>query len=417
MDNSSHSSKISGSLVFDWTICCTWAVFLFYFLFSSELSILFLPLTLLLTILRMNVGLLVSRGDKGAWKAILAFTGVSVAIWILVDNLTCSDPFDLYGKLSFILANLLRNTSPKDSAILDSEGGHYLIGGIFFILVNIFPIIWWLIKKIFRKMNGNEAGMSAWGWTILKDNYGQMGFSIIGLLLLCELCGLSNYPGLRIVGLLLLPIAFYAIVCKNDRGKWYEYLLVIAFSYCFAFTFEAGPLGKIILLALSTILAGTISAFWAIRTRNGWFGPLMFVLLGIVIPIMTFGAFPYVRNDETLYYSFVAEGYTYSGAYVTLTKDGKSGLRDRYGIVIPAQYKDIDSYPGLDNYLLVGTKEDGTVDLVTIRGAVIFKDVPNQSEMDSLITLYGEQLDMLDYTRTKENTNAILEKEGKTRLP
>lgn len=139
---------------------------------------------------------------------------------------------------------------------------------------------------------------------------------------------------------LTIPIAVYALINRyvgRKTPRW-EYLLLAVAMFCFWQAQNTVDGARIVLLGLSA----AVVAFAAIRfirsTRLYAAGVILFAAVAVIIPVMCIGYNPYAVLSAKR--SRVCTDYTASPSgllYVWNPQTG-SGIRDRYGIILPAEY-------------------------------------------------------------------------------
>lgn len=163
--------------------------------------------------------------------------------------------------------------------------------------------------------------------------------SIMALLTVGFIVG-ADMEEKSILTTLTIPVAVYALINRyvGRKTPHWEYLLLTVAMFCF-WQAQNTIIGTRI--ALLTISAAVV-AFAAIRfirsTRLYAAGVILFAAVAVIIPIMCIGYNPYTVLSAKR--SRVCTDYTASPSgllYVWNPQTG-SGIRDRYGIVLPAEY-------------------------------------------------------------------------------
>ncbi len=145
-----------------------------------------------------------------------------------------------------------------------------------------------------------------------------------------------------IITTLTVPVAIYALInhyVGRKTPRW-EYALMAVAMLCF-WQAQKTVAGTRIALSVISII---VVAFAAIRfmhaTRLYVAGVILFMAIAIIVPVMCIGYNPY--TVLTAGRSRPCTDYTASpaGLLYVKSKDGY-GIRDRYGIILPAEYDDI----------------------------------------------------------------------------
>ena len=139
---------------------------------------------------------------------------------------------------------------------------------------------------------------------------------------------------------LIIPVAIYVLVNRyvGRKTPYWEYLLLAFAMFCFWQAQNTINGARIALLAVSAAAV----AFAAIRfirsTRLYAAGVILFAAVAVIIPVMCIGYNPYAVLSTKR--SRVCTDYTASPSgllYVWNPQTG-SGIRDRYGVILPAEY-------------------------------------------------------------------------------
>lgn len=193
--------------------------------------------------------------------------------------------------------------------------------------------------------------IAAWGVYALPYLFKEIDFrrlftrgeaSYIMLLLVLVACYISGSRISRqaVVAVVALPAVCYAIfnyACSR-RPVYREIALVVLGSMTFWLAQYTTNMFRVLLLILSLGLMGIAVGMFVNATQRKWKGLALFLLAAFVVPISSIGYNPYsVMDASRMGDDFVGYHLGYKGLLRVRGRDGL-GLRDRYGIVIPAQY-------------------------------------------------------------------------------
>ena len=189
--------------------------------------------------------------------------------------------------------------------------------------------------------------------------------SYIMLLLVLVVCYISGSHISRqaVVAVVALPAVCFAIF--NDscsrRPAYREVALVVLGSMTFWLAQYTTNMFRMLLLILSLGLIGVSVGLFIHATRCKWRGLMVFLLAAVVVPVLSLGYNPYSAmeasrsGDEFVGYRFVDKGLMW-------VRSSKGiGLRDRYDMIIPAQYREIKFLDDAMPYAKVRMNEEGWV--------------------------------------------------------
>lgn len=194
--------------------------------------------------------------------------------------------------------------------------------------IAVFLLALFLIPFVFN--GGNVRGLLS---------RGEVTFvAVLALLAVGYVCGLGmETKALITAG--LLPAVFYALVnWYLRRGIAYrEIVPVVVGSVCFALAQYTTGAMRLSMLQLSAVLVALPVVLFARKTRKYLLSAVLFAMMLFVIPVLCIGYNPYTVPEARRLY--VCDDYTDSpnGLLYVWGKRGM-GIRDRFGIVLPAEY-------------------------------------------------------------------------------
>ena len=158
---------------------------------------------------------------------------------------------------------------------------------------------------------------------------------------------------------LTIPVAVYALINRyvsRKTPRW-EYLLLASAMFCFWQAQNTINGARIALLGLSAAVVAFVAIRFIHSTRLYVAGVILFAAVAVIIPVMSIGYNPYAVLSAKR--SRVCTDYAASPSgllYVWNPQTG-SGIRDRYGIILPAEYDRIQIMVPHRPYFMV-RKED-----------------------------------------------------------
>lgn len=141
----------------------------------------------------------------------------------------------------------------------------------------------------------------------------------------------------------LFPIAFYTL------ANWYygrkigvkEIAFVVASSVIFSFAQYTIGIVRIILCLVSMFLMAVALFRFAKATNRKCVSVFLYVFIAIIVPVLSIGYNPYSVLNAGRLTRFDDYSYSKNGILFVWGKDG-CGLRDRYKMILPAEYDYIE---------------------------------------------------------------------------
>lgn len=231
----------------------------------------------------------------------------------------------------------------------------WFIGGEFWIgeflqgfLLSLLPIVYWALYE----RNGTSLIDKVSSYRAFNC---YLGFLV--LILVCFLIGCEDYENLKIVGLVIAPIAYYVLICRSFRFSPMLTRHAVAMSVAgllYIFIFYMPDFVKYMTLSLSAILVlyVAIDMGWKHRvlfaSGSLFIGTLLFVC-PVILGLNPYMAFD-VESVGRYHWDYSAE----KGMFTTY-KDGKVGLRDRFGEILKPEYERIQRLDRRGRYISVLT--------------------------------------------------------------
>lgn len=162
--------------------------------------------------------------------------------------------------------------------------------------------------------------------------------SIMALLAVGYLIGV-NMDDKSILTTLTIPTAVYVLVCRylGRKTPYWEYLSVTFAMWCFWQAQNTTDTMRMMLLMISAVLVGFAIIRFIHSTKLRLAGWGLFLAVGFAIPAMCIGYNPFsVVSARRLYACRDYIGSPNGMLYVR-SESGR-GIRDRYGIILPAEY-------------------------------------------------------------------------------
>lgn len=169
--------------------------------------------------------------------------------------------------------------------------------------------------------------------------------SYILLMLVLAMCYFSGYSITQqaVMALLTLPSACYLVFnysCARKPSR-HELMLIVLACMIFWGAQYAMNMWRMSLLLLSVGLMGVVAIRFVSATRYKWRGVGLFLFTAFIVPVSSLGYNPYSAVDAARLWDFEDYVYGNKGLLYVYDEDGV-GIRDRYGMIMPADFCEID---------------------------------------------------------------------------
>lgn len=166
---------------------------------------------------------------------------------------------------------------------------------------------------------------------------------IISLLMfgMAYACG-ESYNAVSSLTTVALPAAFLALVNWNMGRKidYKDVILLVSGSSVFYIAQYGVEMIRVIMLLMSLGLFAAAMARFAYSTKKYWCSIALYVVVALIIPIFCIGYNPYSVMEARIVRKFDDYNYSRSGLMLVTGPEG-DGIRDRYGLILPAEYYNI----------------------------------------------------------------------------
>ena len=154
-------------------------------------------------------------------------------------------------------------------------------------------------------------------------------------------CG-KSYNVVSSITTVALPAAFLALVNWNMDRKTdcKDVLLMVSGSSVFYIAQYGVEMIRMILLLISLGLFAIALARFAYSTKKYWSSIAIYVMLALIIPVFCIGYNPYSVLEARKVSHFNDYSYSKNGLMLVTGPKG-DGIRDRYGLILPAEYHGI----------------------------------------------------------------------------
>lgn len=223
------------------------------------------------------------------------------------------------------------------TALLGLQGyilNKYFILGI--VLVCFLPELYWII------VNGKKKSLA----NAIYRNKPLVYYCAFVALFLCSITiGFKNLYIMRPIGLLCFPAIFYILLGKSVGLRnipTYDTIFMCITGSIYWYCLESGELERITGFVISALILMVIAVRLTKFTSSKFIGISLVVGSVFVLFPALWGMNPYVVLNASHTRLYMKKLGSYHGLYVTDNFDGKCGLRDRYGEILPMKYSTID---------------------------------------------------------------------------
>ena len=187
---------------------------------------------------------------------------------------------------------------------------------------------------------------------------GEQAF-VVALLLMAVAYALGiSYSEGAIVASAAFPCVFFALFCwtigRNIR--YADAALIIVASFLFIFGQYVIDMFRVIMLLMSLALMAVPFMRFAFSIRKVAPTIAAYVMIAVLLPVFCIGYNPYSVLEARKIRHFDEYEYSHNGLMLVIGRDG-IGIRDRYELILPAEYRDVELLESHKPYCKVKTKD------------------------------------------------------------
>lgn len=199
----------------------------------------------------------------------------------------------------------------------------------------------------------------------LTDKSFNLYLGYTGLFVAAMIIGLREVYTLRLVGLLTAPPLFYILLCRSFALRpirLADCLMLAASGAVFSAAMGHSHTATLLMLVCGVGIVAWTAMAMVLHNRKSWKAALILctVIPAALVP-MLMGLNPYTVTDATHTRPYCWNIVARSGVYIT-ESDGRFGLRDRYGEILPIQYTHFENLDPLGNYIVVSQPSEYGLD-------------------------------------------------------
>lgn len=227
-----------------------------------------------------------------------------------------------------------------------------VLGGL---VIACLPVVYWSVYE--------RKGRSAIE-IILSNRTIRWYLTYSVFMLIVITIGVMNISFMKFVGVLVLPPVFYIVFIKSMRLGTVITRCFIALSlsgWLYWHSLDSEQWVTCAFLGIALLLIGYVGITTIAKTRKWFASFVMIILLSIVIIPGTLGMNPYLVTDADCTRIYGSNLSAMNGVYVVEKYyDGqqgllgrKYGLRDRYGLILPIEYKSLTPLDLRKRYIIL----------------------------------------------------------------
>ncbi len=285
--------------------------------------------------------------DSTAYS-VISYTALSVfALWLFVLPSVVAIRNHLFKLPKWCWLNISALVLYSLTQIfLDARGINDRLFANWIMITCGLPAVYWIVKY---------GGRCSVVNVVQSDRSLMLYLGFATVFITALMIGQRNIYSLMFPGFLVLPSIFYILICKAIRVRDIPTYDTVAMSICGGLYWWSTTLCnayKITALSLAVIILVVIG--WRIiRMRGSFMGGigLTFGTAMILCPFIM-GMNPYVVLDAGHTRPYLRKTGSYYGLYVIDNHEGRYGLRDRYGEILPMKYNWITILEGSDDNIL-----------------------------------------------------------------
>jgi len=349
----------------DLLICSVWALFVLRFWVANLLTsfcldeaTLFpewtLPFVAYTVLMRLSLSFMMLRKEKRGLAVAGVYMLVGGACWFLLPWEVMTHALrDMYNYLTVATDYAF---SPRWITSRFSPFLFYKTVGLLFpFWLLVMPVVYFLV---YRKRCIPSGIESRWGWSGLylwKDALRNKYLAGCAFLLVAWCFGIVMNEWLSLVAMLVIPAFAYYCLSRGWGAKfrWGGCLLVSAASCLLWFAqYEIGDMRERLLWISALLVLVPVGFVWRMK---GWLdGVWTFVAVGILLPSFCLGYDVYTVKEAKRIGNFRDE-MCLTGMLKVEDGEGHIALRDRYRLLVPLSYADVEA----DRLPLVKVNDDG----------------------------------------------------------
>jgi len=269
-------------------------------------------------------------------------------IWLIIVPLVCSWRFKSILPLFRFHKRILWYVGTVAALFLyvyfTDKDASLFVGGLF---LSLTPLAY---RCIYRK------GKPTLLQSVLHDRALMIYVSVAAVMFSAILIGLYEVNAAKPFASLLFPTALYVIALKACHAKSIKTIPTVLLGvagFLYMLVYNRGHETVIMLLCVSGLLS-IIGVYMFYRQCRSMFAGLLLLLANVfVLPVSLLGYNPYAAMDVNEVKSLKCNKTCHQRGLYEFNQYGHVGLRDRYGIILYANYQGYEYLDGRNDYMVL----------------------------------------------------------------
>ena len=355
---------------FDLLLCSIWGLFVIHLWVSNLLASICLeeatkftewtfPFVAYVVLIRVSLSFMMLRKEKYGWMTavICLFCGL-LCHFVLPESVMADAQRDMYNYGNIAVNYTL---SPRWITTELPPYSSWKAWNFFLPLwLWLMPLIYFLCQRK-KCVQTRTAKITFWnGLYFWNDPFRCRYLTYCSLFIIAWCAGIVMNEWLSLVVMLLLPAYSYFFVNRKNGRKayWYEYLGIAFSAGCFWCAQYVTNDTRNVCLVVSVVIALLPIIYFAAKTKKYIKAALAYVMVGVLLPSFCLGYDVYTVKDAARKQNY-RDDMCLTGVLIVEDENGNVGLRDRYRLVVPMQYSDVQPY----RLPLVSVKYNGELNL------------------------------------------------------
>ncbi|MDM8153041.1 hypothetical protein QUW14_01710 [Bacteroides gallinaceum] len=355
---------------FDLLLCSIWGLFVIHLWVSNLLASICLeeatkftewtfPFVAYAVLIRVSLSFMMLRKEKYGWMTavICLFCGL-LCHFVLPESVMADAQRDMYNYGNIAVNYTL---SPRWITTELPPYSSWKAWNFFLPLwLWLMPLIYFLCQRK-KCVQTRTAKITFWnGLYFWNDPFRCRYLTYCSLFIIAWCAGIVMNEWLSLVVMLLLPAYSYFFVNRKNGRKayWYEYLGIAFSAGCFWCAQYVTNDTRNVCLVVSVVIALLPIIYFAAKTKKYIKAALAYVMVGVLLPSFCLGYDVYTVKDAARKQNY-RDDMCLTGVLIVEDENGNVGLRDRYRLVVPMQYSDVQPY----RLPLVSVKYNGELNL------------------------------------------------------
>ena len=355
---------------FDLLLCSIWGLFVIHLWVSNLLASICLeeatkftewtfPFVAYAVLIRVSLSFMMLRKEKYGWMTavICLFCGL-LCHFVLPESVMADAQRDMYNYGNIAVNYTL---SPRWITTELPPYSSWKAWNFFLPLwLWLMPLIYFLCQRK-KCIQTRTAKITFWnGLYFWNDPFRCRYLTYCSLFIIAWCAGIVMNEWLSLVVMLLLPAYSYFFVNRKNGRKayWYEYLGIAFSAGCFWCAQYVTNDTRNVCLVVSVVIALLPIIYFAAKTKKYIKAALAYVMVGVLLPSFCLGYDVYTVKDAARKQNY-RDDMCLTGVLIVEDENGNVGLRDRYRLVVPMQYSDVQPY----RLPLVSVKYNGELNL------------------------------------------------------